>query len=61
MLAGTKYIGRFENGLPFMEYYFDSEMNEIGYSTGDGRIFTHAQGRKWGEAAKDKLVLTEIN
>mgnify|MGYP006291999351 CR=1 FL=1 len=60
MLATIKYIGRFKNGLPFMQYYFDSEMNEIGYSIGDGRILTHTQGRKWGEAAKNKLILTEI-
>lgn len=59
MLATIKYIGRFENGVPFMRYFFDSEMNEVGYTIGDGRIYTHTQGRKWSEQAKKKLILKE--
>ncbi len=61
MLATIKYIGRFENGVPFMQYFFDSEMNEVGYSIGDGKIYTYTQGRKWSEQAKQKLILKKYD
>lgn len=61
MLATIKYVGRFENGVPFMQYFFDSEMNEVGYSIGDRKIYTHTQGRKWSEQAKQKLILKKYD
>lgn len=54
----THFIGSFPHGTG-MEYFFDENMVELGYSF-NNRFYDTTKGRQWGAPALQKLTIYKI-